>query len=99
MDDGSGIDAGREREIIDEARAGGVVMYCRSWCPDCARARRWLDENQIPYTEIDVDDDLAARSHAEGLNEGRLHTPTFEIGSGVCVDFRPDTLNALLGRM
>lgn len=75
---------------------GGLIMYCRSWCPDCARARAWLEAHEIPYTEIDVDDDHAARSHAAGLNEGRLHTPTFKLGEGICVDFRPERLKDLL---
>jgi mycoredoxin len=75
----------------------GVVMYCRTWCGDCARARRWLAEHNIPYTEVDVEADPAARDRAAGHNDGRLHTPTFEIGDGVCVDFRPDRLSELLG--
>ncbi len=74
-----------------------VVMYCRTWCGDCARARRWLDEHGIPYEEVDVEADPAARARAESHNDGRLHTPTFEIGDGVCVDFRPDKLSELLG--
>jgi len=74
-----------------------IVMYCRSWCPDCARARAWLDARGIEYVEVDVDHDLTARSAAEQLNEGRLHTPTFVLGDGVCVDFRPDVLIELLG--
>jgi mycoredoxin len=74
-----------------------VVMYCRTWCGDCARARRWLDAHKIPYTEVDVEADPKARERAESHNDGRLHTPTFEIGEGVCVDFRPDKLCELLG--
>jgi glutaredoxin len=74
-----------------------VVMYCRTWCGDCARARRWLDAHNIPYTEIDVEADPNARERAAGHNDGQLHTPTFEIGDGVCVDFRPDKLSKLLG--
>jgi glutaredoxin len=74
----------------------GVVMYCRPWCGDCARARAWLNEHNIPFTEIDVEADPSARDRAAAHNEGRLHTPTFEIGDGVCVDFRPDTLSKLL---
>jgi glutaredoxin len=61
------------------------------------RARAWLDEHNIPYVEIDVDIDEEARSHASGLNGGRLHTPTFTLGDGVCVDFRPEKLRDLLG--
>jgi glutaredoxin len=86
-----------EDQLIAEAQKTGVVMYCRSWCPDCARARRWLEEKNIPFTEIDVDDDRDARAHAESLNDGRLHTPTFEIGPDVCIDFKPDTLKGILG--
>lgn len=73
-----------------------VTMYCRSWCPDCRRAREWLDAHGIDYVEIDVDDDREARGRAADHNEGRLHTPTFEIGDGVCVDFHPDKLKDLL---
>lgn len=74
-----------------------VIMYCRSWCGDCRRARAWLQEHDIPFTEIDVDQDRDAHALAAGHNEGRLHTPTFEIGDGVCVDFRPEKLKELLG--
>lgn len=74
-----------------------VVMYCRKWCGDCARARVWLDAHHIAYTEVDVEEDPTARARAESHNQGHLHTPTFEIGDGVCVDFRPDTLSELLG--
>lgn len=77
-------------------RTGGLIMYCRSWCPDCMRARAWLDELGIEYVEVDVDHDPEGRERAESFNEGRLHTPTFEIGDGVCVDFRPERLRELL---
>lgn len=75
----------------------GVVMYCRSWCPDCARARRWLDDRGIPYIEIDVEQNPQDRMHAESLNDGRLHTPTFVVGDEVCVDFRPERLEDMIG--
>ncbi len=81
-------------QAIDEA--AGLVMYCRSWCPDCARARAWLEAHDVPYVEVDVDEDRHARTHAESLNEGRLHTPTFCFGDGVCVDFRVERLKDLL---
>ena len=74
-----------------------VTMYCRSWCGDCRRARAWLTEQGIPFVEVDVERDPEAHSRAAGHNAGRLHTPTFEIGEGVCVDFRPEKLRELLG--
>jgi mycoredoxin len=74
-----------------------LVMYCRSWCGDCARARVWLDERGIDYVEIDVEADPAARERAAELNDGRLHTPTFECGDRACVDFKRGWLCETLG--
>lgn len=73
-----------------------LIIYCRAWCPDCRRAKAWLEAEGIPYKEIDVDEDSSGRQRAEALNEGRLHTPTFERGEEVCVDFKPDRLKELL---
>jgi len=74
-----------------------LLMYCTPWCPDCKRAREWLEAHNIPYREVDVSRDLGARTRAAGYNEGRLHTPTFEVEGEICVDFKPDRLIELLG--
>jgi len=74
-----------------------LVMYCRTWCGDCRRARAWLNERGIPYVEVDVESDAQARERAAGHNDGRLHTPTFELGTESCVDFRPERLCEMLG--
>jgi glutaredoxin len=57
----------------------------------------WLHEHDVPFTEVDVDTNLEGHDRAAALNFGDLHTPTFVIGDGVCVDFRPDKLSELLG--
>lgn len=82
---------------MSEGTGSDLIVYCRKWCGDCMRAKRWLEERGIAYTEVDVDDDDEARDLAAGLNGGRLHTPTFVCDAGVCVDFRPDRLCELLG--
>lgn len=74
-----------------------LVIYCRSWCGDCMRAKRWLDSENVPYIEIDVDEDAEGRARAEAHNFGRLHTPTFELGDEVCVDFRPEVVKKMVG--
>ncbi len=73
-----------------------LKVYCRSWCGDCRRAIAWLDEQGIEYTLIDVDEDTDARERAAAFNQGRLHTPTFELGDDICVDFRPDRVREIL---
>lgn len=76
---------------------GTVSVYCRSWCMDCRRAKQWLAERDIDFTEIDVEADEDARDFAASLNDGDLHTPTIVCDAGVCVDFRPDRLRELFG--
>ena len=37
-----------------------VQLYGTSWCPDCRRARQFLDAHSIQNTVIDVDADPSA---------------------------------------
>ena len=37
-----------------------VQLYATSWCPDCRKAKQFLDKHGIQYTEIDVDSNPAA---------------------------------------
>jgi glutaredoxin len=56
---------GKEASMSDEKT---LIMYSRTIpCPDCVRARRLLDENAIPYQEIMIDQDPAARTLVEQL--------------------------------
>jgi len=38
-----------------------VVVYTTNYCPYCFQAKDLLKRKQVPYTEIDVTDDDAAR--------------------------------------
>ncbi len=41
-----------------------VQIYAASWCGYCNAAKRLLADRQVPYEEIDVTDDAAARAEA-----------------------------------
>lgn len=73
-----------------------VVMYCTPWCVDCPKARKWLKENDIPYTEIDISTDLAAARQVRAWGEGFQVTPTFNINGEVIIDFQEERLKKLL---
>lgn len=90
-------DPGPSVAAVGASESGGLVMYCTPWCPDCRRAREWLKQRGVTYTEIDVSSDPAAREQAASFNEGKLHTPTFQLDDDICVDFKPDRLEELLG--
>jgi glutaredoxin len=37
-----------------------VLIYATTWCRDCRLTKQFLDDNEIEYTEIDVDRDREA---------------------------------------
>lgn len=93
-----------EATVAEAARAkqaplphGGVIMYCTSWCPDCRRARAWLKERGIEYTEVDVNANPAALAQVRQWANGRLITPTFDIDGTIVVDYHPEKLAKILG--
>ena len=73
-----------------------VVMYCNNWCPDCRRARSWLDQHQIPYTEINVSQDRAAAKQVKEWADGNLVTPTFNIQGTIVIDWDEEKLTEIL---
>ena len=70
----------------------GVVMYCTPWCPDCKRARAWLTEKGIKFTEVDVYATPGAEEQVRTWNRGYLVTPTFDIDGTIISDFQEDEL-------
>ncbi|HVJ09878.1 MAG TPA: glutaredoxin family protein [Acidisarcina sp.] len=77
-------------------------MYTTEWCRDCREAKRFLDEHEIPYTEIDIE---ATPSAAEEVirNVGKRAIPQFVIDGKWVQPYRPgrgflyEEMSALLG--
>lgn len=54
-----------------------LIVYSRTIpCPDCARAKRILEEYGIPYTEVMIDLDPEARARVESWTGGFQAVPT-----------------------
>jgi mycoredoxin len=53
-----------------------ITIYTRPWCGGSMRVKRWLDRREIPYTEIDINQDKEAARHVEELNGGYRSVPT-----------------------
>jgi glutaredoxin len=58
-------------------RLTGVTLYVVPACPLCARARAWLKQHGIEYTERDVANDFGALRAMHRLTRQRL-VPVFE---------------------
>ncbi len=82
---------------VDEALPhGGIVMYCTRWCPDCRRARVWLKENNLSYTEVDITTNLTAARQVRSWGNGLQITPTFDIDGTIILDFDEEALSKIL---
>ena len=57
-----------------------IIMYGASWCPDCQRAKKFLEEHQVSFTYIDIEIDKKATRLVEEINKGKRIIPTFSIG-------------------
>ena len=78
-------------------RPGKVVLYCRPGCIDCRLARRFLDRNGVPYTEIDVKATPDAADRVREWAGGSLISPVFDIDGTIVIDFKRKELIEVLG--
>lgn len=71
--------------MVDPVRRGGneqVVVFGAEWCGDCRQAKSWLRDNNVPFTDIDVEHDDEARSRAIELANGRANIPVVVLPDG-----------------
>jgi len=75
---------------------GGIVIYCTKWCPDCRRSRKWFEEKNIPYTEVDITIETWAAERVMAWANGYRTTPTFDIDGTIIVDWDENKLSETL---
>lgn len=59
-----------------------IVMYATSWCGDCRMAKRWLDQHNIAYDYIDIEQDDEAAAYITKVNGGTQSVPTIVFPDG-----------------
>ena len=62
--------------------ADTIIMYGTTWCPDCSRAKRVLESNDVPYEWINIEQDAAARTRVQEINGGYMSVPTILFPDG-----------------
>ncbi len=75
-----------------------VVMYCTPWCEDCPDARKYFNDHNISYTEIDISRDRAAAARVRKWAGGDEVTPVIKIHGKVMVNFDQAKVEEALGR-
>ena len=69
--------------------ASRVLVYSSSWCGDCRRAKRVLEEAGASFEEVDVDRDAQAEAMILERSGGRRVVPTLKFDDRVWA-FNPD---------
>lgn len=74
-----------------------IIVYGADWCPDCRRSKSFLNEKNISFTWIDVDQDQAAEALVLEKNHGKRIIPTiiFEDGSFLSEPSNEDLANKI----
>lgn len=73
-----------------------VVLFGADWCPDCKRAKNFLDDNGMNYQFIDVDTYDWATDTVEKINNGKRIIPTLLINDVPYTNPDNEVLRALL---
>ena len=74
--------------------ANQIVLYVRLNSGVCRKAKEFLDTRGIPFLELDIEHDSAAKEAFKKL--GASTVPTFEISGKLLVGFQPERLKELL---
>ncbi len=62
-----------------------LTMYSTTWCGYCHRLRTQLDREGIPYTMVDIEQDLAAAEYVMSVNGGNQTVPTVRFPDGTAM--------------
>jgi mycoredoxin len=57
-----------------------LKMYTTSWCPDCRRAKSFLKERGVTFSEINIEHTPGAEEIVLRANNGKCKVPTLEVG-------------------
>ena len=81
-----------------------VVIYTKSWCGYCTRAKELLARKGVPFTEVEISNDDVLRDEMVARAGGRRTVPQIFVGDthvGGCDDLyaleAEGRLDALLG--
>lgn len=80
----------------DQNTSPTLIVYGSSWCGWTRRAQAHLDELEVEYQYIEVDNDAHAEALIASWNDGRAIRPTLAIGDDHWVNPTFDEIEAEL---
>ena len=76
--------------------AKSVTIYSTPTCPYCIRAKEFLKEKGIDFSDVDVSDNQIARQEMARKSE-QMGVPVFDIDGQIIVGFDKDAVSKALG--
>ncbi len=79
---------------IASAGTNEVVMFMTSWCGYCRAARQYFSDNNIPYTEYDIERSSEGKQMYDQYNVRGV--PVIVINGEVIIGFDQNAISAAL---
>lgn len=73
-----------------------ITVYSTASCPWCIRAKQFLKDNNIEFTNIDVSDDQKAAEEMIAKS-GQMGVPVIDIEGKIIVGFDKEKIKEALG--
>lgn len=70
-----------------------VVMYSASWCHVCHKARKYFQDNRVPFTEYDIDGNAKAKREFD--KAGGKGVPVILVGDKRLNGFSPESFRKI----
>jgi len=75
-----------------------VTVYSTTWCAFCKAAKQYFTSKDVPYNEVDVEEDISAGQQIVE-ETGQMGVPVIRIGSHVIVGFDRPKIDAALSEL
>jgi thioredoxin reductase (NADPH) len=59
-----------------------ITIYGTPWCSDCKRTKKFLGEQRVPYSWVDVEESSDGLAFIESVQDGGHTVPTLKFGDG-----------------
>jgi glutaredoxin 3 len=85
-----------KKEIIFNDKHMAVTVYSTPTCPFCHKAKEYLSEKNIEFTDKNVAEDEAARDEMV-TKSSQMSVPVLDVNGTIIVGFDPGKIDEALG--
>ena len=82
---------------ISMAHGLQVVLYATDWCGYCARTRKYFKDNNIPFTEYDIEKSSEGREQYDQLNGKGV--PLLVVNGEVIRGYNPNAIQQAMKKI